>query len=63
MVDIVWSKDADTEVTHYYYADTNEEIQLNVGQTWIQACQASGEGDFRKDNEFYAKKSDFSKAK
>jgi len=63
MVDIVWSKDADTEVTHYYYKDSGEEIQLNVGQTWIQACQGSGEGDFTDDNEYYADKSKFSKAK
>ena len=62
MVDIVWSKDADTDATRYYYADSGEEIQLNVGTTWIQACQGSGEGDFTGDNEYYANKSDFSKA-
>jgi len=62
MIDIVWSKDADTDVTHYYYAETGEEIQLNTGVTWIQACQGGGEGDFTGDNEYYANKSDFSKA-
>ena len=62
VVDIVWSKDGDTDVTHYYYADTMEEIQLNVGVTWIQACQGGFEGDYTGDNEFYADKSDFSKA-
>ncbi|MBR1622549.1 MAG: DUF3048 domain-containing protein [Pseudobutyrivibrio sp.] len=62
VVDIVWSKDGDTDVTHYYYADTMEEIQLNIGVTWIQACQGGFEGDYTGDNEFYADKSDFSKA-
>ncbi len=63
MVDIVWAKDGDTDITHYYYASTGEEIELNVGTTWIQACQGGFEGDFTGDNEFYANKSDFSKAK
>ena len=62
MVDIVWAKDGDTDITHYYYASTGEEIQLNVGTTWIQACQGGFEGDYTGDNEFYANKSDFSKA-
>ncbi len=62
MVDIVWSKDGDTDITHYYYADSGEEIQLNVGQTWIQACQGGFEGNYTGDNTFYADKSDFSKA-
>ena len=63
MIDIKWKKDGDTDVTHYYDAASGEEIQLNIGQTWIQACQKEGEGDFTGDNEFYANKSDFSKAK
>ncbi|QFJ55593.1 DUF3048 domain-containing protein [Pseudobutyrivibrio xylanivorans] len=63
MIDIVWSKDGDSSVTHYYDANTSEEIQLNVGTTWIQACQGAGEGNYTGDNQFYANKSDFSKAK
>ncbi len=62
MIDIVWSKDGDTDVTHYYYAGTGEEIELNIGQTWIQACQGGFEGDYTGDNTYYADKSDFSKA-
>ena len=63
VVDIVWSKEGDSDITHYYYAGTDEEIKLNIGQTWIQACQGSGEGDYRDDNKFYADKNDFDKAK
>lgn len=62
MIDIVWSKDADTDVTHYYYAETGEEIKLNIGTTWIQACQGGGEGDYTDGTKYYADKSDFSKA-
>ncbi len=58
MVDIVWSKDGDSDVTHYYYLDSGEEIQLNVGTTWIQASQQEYSGE----TVFYADKSDFSKA-
>ncbi len=59
MIDIVWSKDADSDITHYYDLKSGEEIQLNVGTTWIQACQREYSGE----NEYYANKSDFSKAK
>ncbi len=38
MIDITWSKDGDSDITHYY-TSSGEEIQLNVGTTWIQACQ------------------------
>ena len=58
MIDIVWSKDGDTDITHYYDLNTGEEIQLNVGVTWIQACQQ----DYTDETEYYADKSDFSKA-
>ncbi len=59
MIDIVWSKDGDTDVTHYYDLATGEEIQLNIGTTWIQACQK----EYTDETQYYAKKSDFSKAK
>ncbi|MBR5635407.1 MAG: DUF3048 domain-containing protein [Pseudobutyrivibrio sp.] len=59
MIDIVWSKDADNDITHYYDLATGEEIQLNIGTTWIQACQREYTGE----NVFYANKNDFSKAK
>ena len=59
MIDIVWSKDGDSDVTHYYDLATGEEIQLNIGTTWIQACQH----DYSDENVFYANKNDFSKAK
>ncbi|MCR5416562.1 MAG: DUF3048 domain-containing protein [Pseudobutyrivibrio sp.] len=58
VVDIVWSKDADSDITHYYYAGSGEEIQLNTGVTWIQASQQ----EYSSKNVFYADKSDFSKA-
>ncbi len=59
MIDIKWTKDSDSSITHYYDASTGEEIQLNVGTTWIQACQREYSGE----NVYYANKSDFSKAK
>lgn len=59
MIDIVWSKDGDTDVTHYYDLNTGEEIQLNVGTTWIQACQK----EYTDETVYYENKSDFSKAK
>jgi predicted small lipoprotein YifL len=59
MIDIVWSKDGDTDVTHYYDLKTGEEIQLNIGTTWIQACQK----EYTDETQYYANKSDFSKAK
>jgi hypothetical protein len=59
MIDIVWSKDGDTDVTHYYDLATGEEIQLNIGTTWIQACQK----EYTDETQYFAKKSDFSKAK
>ena len=58
MIDIVWSKDGDTDVTHYYDLATGEEIQLNIGTTWIQACQK----EYTDETQYFAKKSDFSKA-
>jgi predicted small lipoprotein YifL len=59
MIDIVWSKDGDSDITHYYDLATGEEIQLNIGTTWIQACQH----DYSDENVYYADKNDFSKAK
>ena len=59
MIDIVWSKDGDSDITHYYDLATGEEIQLNIGTTWIQACQH----DYSDENVYYANKNDFSKAK
>ncbi len=53
MVDITWSKDADNDITHYYYTN-GEEIQLNVGTTWIQACQDT----YTDQNVFYASADD-----
>lgn len=58
MIDIVWSKDGDSDITHYYDLESGEEIELNVGTTWIQACQK----EYTDESEFYADKSDFSKA-
>ncbi|MCR5581931.1 MAG: DUF3048 domain-containing protein [Pseudobutyrivibrio sp.] len=58
MIDIVWSKDEDTDITHYYDLESGEEIELNVGTTWIQACQR----EYTDETEYYADKSDFSKA-
>ncbi|CBK74682.1 Protein of unknown function (DUF3048) [Butyrivibrio fibrisolvens 16/4] len=59
MIDIVWSKDGDSDITHYYDLATGEEIKLNIGTTWIQACQH----DYSDENVYYADKNDFSKAK
>ena len=38
IIDITWSKESDTGVTHYYDTDGNE-IVLNQGQTWISLIQ------------------------
>lgn len=59
MIDIVWSKDGDSDITHYYDLNTGEEIQLNVGTTWIQACQK----EYTDETVYYENKSEFSKAK
>lgn len=53
MVDITWSKGADDDITHYYYKN-GEEIQLNIGTTWIQACQ----DDYVDQNVYYASADD-----
>lgn len=53
IVDITWSKDADDDITHYYY-ENGEEIKLNVGTTWIQACQ----DDYVDQNVYYASADD-----
>ena len=58
MIDIVWNKDGDTDITHYIDLSTGEEIQHNVGTTWIQACQQ----DYTDETVYYADKSEFSKA-
>ncbi|MBE5919173.1 MAG: DUF3048 domain-containing protein [Pseudobutyrivibrio ruminis] len=59
MIDIVWSKDGDSDITHYYDLNSGEEIQLNVGTTWIQACQK----EYTDETVYYENKSEFSKAK
>lgn len=41
ITDITWSKDSDSAITHYYYADGTE-IQLNPGRTWVELCENSG---------------------
>lgn len=56
VVDITWSKDKDDDITHYYYSN-GEEIQLNVGTTWIQACQ----DDYVEENGYYATEEEFKK--
>ncbi len=35
-VPIIWKKESRSSQTKYYYKDTNEEIKLNDGNTWIQ---------------------------
>ena len=35
-VPITWKKDTRASQTRYYYANTEEEIKLNDGNTWIQ---------------------------
>ena len=57
MVDITWSKDGDSDVTHYYY-ENGEEIDLNIGVTWIQACQDT----YVDENVYYATVADFEAA-
>jgi hypothetical protein len=57
VIDIVWSKDGDTDVTHYYDLNSGEEIQLNVGTTWIQACQ----NEYTDETKYYADKSELKK--
>lgn len=56
VVDITWSKAGDSDITHYYYLN-GEEIELNVGVTWVQACQK----DYTDQNKFHASKSEFKK--
>lgn len=43
VVDITWSKDSDSGVTHYYNADGSE-IQLNRGKTWICLVENANAG-------------------
>lgn len=35
-IPILWKKESRSSQTKYYYKDTNEEIKLNDGNTWIQ---------------------------
>ncbi|MBR1635868.1 MAG: DUF3048 domain-containing protein [Lachnospiraceae bacterium] len=40
-VDITWSKDSNSDITHYYY-DNGDEIELNSGQTWVHLIENAG---------------------
>lgn len=54
MIDILWSKDSDTAVTHYYDADGNE-IEINPGNTWVSLIENASASK----NVFYATESDY----
>ena len=40
-VDITWSKDSNSDITHYYY-DNGDEIELNTGKTWVHLIENAG---------------------
>ncbi len=44
MIDITWSKETTSSVTHYYEAD-GDEITLNQGKTWICVIDSSKTGN------------------
>ncbi|MCF0129698.1 MAG: DUF3048 domain-containing protein [Pseudobutyrivibrio sp.] len=55
--EITWTKGDENSTTRYY--DSNgEELKINVGQTWVQLCQA----DCVEDNEYYETVAEFEKA-
>ncbi|MCR5545205.1 MAG: DUF3048 domain-containing protein [Lachnospiraceae bacterium] len=54
MIDVTWTKDSDTSVTHYYDASGNE-IQLNIGNTWVCLIQS----EYMDKNEYYATEEEF----
>ncbi len=54
MVDITWQKE-DDGITHYYLANTDEEITLNQGKTWVSYIQE----EYAEDNSFYASVEEF----
>lgn len=54
MIDVTWQKDSDTDITHYYDSEGNE-IQLNVGQTWVCLIQSQ----YMDENKYYATEEDF----
>ena len=54
MIDVTWQKDSDTDITHYYDAAGNE-IQLNVGKTWVCLIQSQ----YMDENKYYATEEDF----
>jgi hypothetical protein len=53
-IDITWSRESDSSVTHYYDANGNE-IVLNPGKTWVAIIQSSKADS----NVIYATKEDF----
>ena len=40
-VDITWSKNSSSDITHYYYED-GDEIELNAGKTWVHLIENAG---------------------
>ena len=56
MIDITWSKESQSAVTHYFDKSGNE-IEINPGQTWVCVI----ENDYADRNEFYATVDEFKK--
>lgn len=56
MIDITWEKPTDSSVTHYFDKNGNE-IQLNVGQTWLLLNQNS----LKSGNAFYSSVDDMTR--
>ncbi|MCF0132197.1 MAG: DUF3048 domain-containing protein [Pseudobutyrivibrio sp.] len=56
-VEISWTKGDENTVTRYY-APSGEELELNVGKTWIQLCQ----DDCVEDNEYFETVEEFEKS-
>lgn len=56
MIDITWTKELETDETHYYDPSGNE-LEINPGQTWF--CLI--ENQYAEDNHFYATVDEFKK--
>ncbi len=55
-IDITWTRDANTKITHYYDVNGNE-IVLNQGKTWVAVIQSK----YANSNHIYATKEEFGK--
>ena len=53
-IDVTWEKASDTDITHYYDSEGNE-INLNVGNTWVCLIQSQ----YMDQNKYYATEEDF----